>query len=813
MELAEKVPPCRRRGEGWGCMTVWSRSNLVFGAVALSLMAAAAAVNAIVDPFNLTLWVTREGLNAYLPALQFQSRLAKAVGIIRNRPDTIILGSSVADGGFRIPGSTIYEAQRLLHAQADPQQAPSPLVYNAGIRGGGTYEAVSYLKHSYLNNPRLRRVIVDLEWGVFTDLKEGNNPKLGAPMPGTPFLGHSFAWPFGYFKYLTWTALDDAVRTVEHNRGIANPGGIRDLLSAIASFIPLAAAEPTPEPVGLLSELSVIARTPAEARSIYFSIMFAANYHVVIARRGPSAVIRSDTIANLKAIVDFTRENGIELIVIIPPQHPAYWAEMLNEDLWQYHLEWVRAVGRLTPYYDFSGLIDFSADADDYFLGDPLHFERRVGEILLPLLLGGDLKDRPGVDYVTPATLEAGIARRSQRLLDWLDRNPYLTTVLPKLQLHPRGFRALGDTLPTVFAPAPKGFRIVRLLDRFYGLPANQEPFDLRKVLVGEYEPTVVGNSASAVVAEIERRGLNAWDYAPAPLADGEPIASGSGTGEQAFDGNAATFWTSDERGEGIKGHSWIGYAFAEPQAVRRIRLSQSVNPAIRQDRVMVQTSHDGGLTWTDVLPAPARLTDLSPPLTSVINIPDTAPAAHWRVVAAGENATLPGHAWLVLEVEFLVPEPTFHSPDFVAGDLAGGRPISSGEDTGSPEKAFDGQSDTFWISPERGTDVKSRAWIGYAFALPQAVRRIRVMQTTTPPYRQDFVLVEKSIDGHNWQAAASHSFRLKSAVGWINLPAGEAARYWRLVAAGDNAKLPEHAWTPLEIALFVSPDRSAGVP
>src|SRR6266568_2357217 len=452
-------------------MSAWSRSNLLFAAIALSLVLAVGLVNAVVDPYNMTLWVMREGFNGYLPALLFQSRLAKAVGIIRNRPDTIILGSSVADAGFFIPGSTDYDAFRLQHAQADPQQAPSPLVYNAGIRGGGTYEAVSYLKHAYLNNPGLRRVIVDLEWSLFTDLKEGGNPTFGAPIPDTPFLGHTFAWPFGYFKYLTWTALDDAVRTLERNRGIAEPAGLRGLLPAIASFIPHAAAEPVAEPTNLISDLSIIARTPAEARSIYFAIWFASGYQAGIAKRGPSALFRPDTMANLKAIVDFAREKGIELVVIIPPQHPAYWAEMLNEDLWQYHLEWVRAVGRLTPYYDFSGLIDFSADADDYFLADPLHFQSRVGEILLPLLLASDLKSKPGVDYVTPATLEAAIARRSQRLSDWLDRNPYLTTVLPKLQMHPRGFRNLNDTLPTVFAPAPAGFRIVKILDRFYGLP------------------------------------------------------------------------------------------------------------------------------------------------------------------------------------------------------------------------------------------------------------------------------------------------------------------------------------------------------
>src|SRR5262249_46271923 len=38
---------------------------------------------------------------------------------------------------------------------------------------------------------------------------------------------------------------------------------------------------------------------------------------------------------------------------------------------------------------------------------------------------------------------------------------------------------------------------------------------------------------------------------------------------------------------------------------------------------------------------------------------------------------------------------------------LAGGHAISSGDNAGSPERAFDGHLDTFWVSAERGTAVK----------------------------------------------------------------------------------------------------------
>src|SRR6266700_2300476 len=115
------------------------------------------------------------------------------------------------------------------------------------------------------------------------------------------------------------------------------------------------------------------------------------------------------------------------------------------------------------------------------------------------------------------------------------------------------------------------------------------------------------------------------------------------------------------------------------------------------------------------------------------------------------------------------------------------------------------GSPSSFWISAERGTQVKDRAWIGYAFAEPQAIGRIRVDQTTNPGFRQDLVRIEKSLDGGvTWAAAAGGAFRLRGATDWIDLPASEPARLWRLVAAGDNASAVDEAWTVTGLAFFI---------
>jgi FkbM family methyltransferase len=128
--------------------------------------------------------------------------------------------------------------------------------------------------------------------------------------------------------------------------------------------------------------------------------------------------------------------------------------------------------------------------------------------------------------------------------------------------------------------------------------------------------------------------------------------------------------------------------------------------------------------------------------------------------------------------------------------------PICGGDGSGKPENAFDDNPDTFWLSSQRGLEVKDNAWIGYAFAEPTTVRSIRVGQPSESGYRQALVRVEKSVDGGaNWLPALPGLVGLCGTSASIDLPAGGPARLWRIVAAADNATDPEHAWTVTELA------------
>jgi len=143
------------------------------------------------------------------------------------------------------------------------------------------------------------------------------------------------------------------------------------------------------------------------------------------------------------------------------------------------------------------------------------------------------------------------------------------------------------------------------------------------------------------------------------------------------------------------------------------------------------------------------------------------------------------------------VPAPAIPGRDGIA--------IASG---GSPESAFDGDSATFWVSPERGVETKGRSWIGFDYSLPHSLRRIEIEQPDNPVYQQNRVLVQSSRDGgRTWETAADG--RLESTVSVIQLPPTEPATLWRLLADSGNQREKDDAWAATEIRFFATVPKS----
>lgn len=194
-----------------------------------------------------------------------------------------------------------------------------------------------------------------------------------------------------------------------------------------------------------------------------------------------------------------------------------------------------------------------------------------------------------------------------------------------------------------------RGSPYTAIADLITSVADSSKQLDL--ILAGRDDETSRGlplaTALMSFVLESRNKRLN---LIPIELTKGYPIASQGGRGSaRAFDGNPHSCWKSAERGAGVKGKAWIGFAFATPQAVRRIRLDQTNAFPYRQERVRVEKSYDDGSTWVAAAPAPFRIAG---PSTS-LNPHDCRPARLWRLVAAADNATAPEHHWAPIEIVF----------------------------------------------------------------------------------------------------------------------------------------------------------------
>jgi hypothetical protein len=380
--------------------------------------------------------------------------------------------------------------------------------------------------------------------------------------------------------------------------------------------------------------------------------------------------------------------------------------------------------------------------------------------------------------YNAPDCAAELLLQYRDKLSDWLDVAEYLNQLVPE-NADVLGPRTYADYLDIYLA---RRGRLVRTASTTAGPQLSTE----------------TNTDLTAAMVAVD-------------LTGGRAIASADDAGDpiRAFEDGSGSFWVSSERGRDVKGRAWLGYAFSQPRQIRHILLVQANDRHFRQDWVKVQASRDGGLIWDDLRPQPFGLRNRD---LALIAVPDQPAARLWRVLAAGDNATEPGHAWSVHSLRFFGDADVADGNELVPVASDAGIPIASGDGLGSPERAFNGTSDTFWISAERGGAVKGQAWIGLALTEPRSIRQIHIAQPTNAAFRQDLVLVEKSTNGGlSWRSAALGPFRLYGSSSEIDLPDGERARLWRIVAAGNNAIADTDAWTVESLIFYVAADEPDG--
>ena len=493
----------------------------IMAVIIITSLVAIITLNYAMDPYSIF------GVNVkHRPMyLVDKSHITKPVQLIHDKSDTILIGSSIVDAAFKLPGSTtiIYEQdyynkrKKALLSLIDKKFS----VYNAGIRGGGLNDAYNILLHAYKNNPNIKHVILGMEWNFFTYMRRAS-----ATVPVTPSLGKTYVPATFYVNnLLSWQVSEDSVKTllyrikkllhdphffsndyefdvIEEFKNLALK--MKDIyVQLLAKYLHKYSAKPI-----IYHDIEkhlIQGQNEHEMASLLFSIWSLSSLKSTFESTGENAVLNPEAFATLRKIVDFAKEHDIKLDVYVSPQHAVYW-EVAKEYGFQSHIdEWLKRLAEITPYWEFSSAIDFSQKVDDYFDTDALHFNPDAAEIILPEIMRGNKM----ANYVTKDNVVSMIEARHTLASAWLGENLYAFAILSSPDFA-RTVEIKGDldkVITTEYMPSYKNYHILKFMGNYIALPVGKAPYDFKLLFTNKMGPFIAGNSVKDVMEQIKSRG------------------------------------------------------------------------------------------------------------------------------------------------------------------------------------------------------------------------------------------------------------------------------------------------------------------
>lgn len=345
--------------------------QLVFG-ITLSVVTTIAAFNFTLNPLGLYNSPVIAGFNDRHPAAGGFTRLYKTEDVKRLKPDVIITGTSRADSGLN-PKPEYFEGSR---------------IYNFAMPAASIREQRYALEFAQAVHP-LKTAIITLDFFAFNGKKLENKQ-----FDAARYDPASLEQPRAFFEtYGTLLALDTLVASFKHLRYIKKPdrypyslpNGYKVSNDMARDIEQQGAAKQFLRP-GNENEISVSD--------------FDFNY---------SANSSDNTFQHFEAMLDFTRRNGINVILLISPVHETYLRQLAAQGKSGLAEEWKRHLVKITkvnasryhsnPYtlWDFAYPNSITREAlpeeDDKktrmrWFWDSNHYKEETGDIVLRRIIG-----------------------------------------------------------------------------------------------------------------------------------------------------------------------------------------------------------------------------------------------------------------------------------------------------------------------------------------------------------------------------------------------------------------------------------------
>lgn len=366
----------------------WSLTVII---LCMLLIGFIVALNFLVDPYNIFESPTYERFNKH--KIESKEYILKAKEIANQKPDTIFLGSSRTRQGL---SPSYYE--RIVGEDA----------YNVGLPGATMYVELKYFEYALKNNPKLKRVIIGLDFEAFN--RFGINP---SSFDEKHLSDKRWIKEDLILNLFTIRALTDSMHVIIENR----------------------------KNISILTQDSLL-EDGSHNESVQLDI------HQELLNKGINPFYKhleeylvneqllekydlSDKdISYFKKIVELCEENQIELIAFIQPTHALQWTGIEEAGFWVQLEQWKKEIVHITSVWDFSGYNSITTTSTDNFdvYFDQSHYRKKIGNFILHQVLQLDVEKVPsdfGV-YLTEKNIQSHLYKVRADRDAWMADNPLI---------------------------------------------------------------------------------------------------------------------------------------------------------------------------------------------------------------------------------------------------------------------------------------------------------------------------------------------------------------------------------------------------